>query len=184
MKLFKRTTLSLVTVGLALSSPFVLGQSQNKTTPSEHYSTATAARAASATDAKPIEDLQAAAQRLRDAAHVLAQAPAGPKRNQAIKDTNRTLMEVNDAMANLPPDLLTAQSDESKYKQSVDRLEQAAQRLRDSTHALAADPASKRRNETIKDINRALMDTQQVMMDVPLSAWSHESQTAASTYNR
>jgi hypothetical protein len=90
------------------------------------------------------------------------------------------LMEVNEAMANLPPDMLTAQADESKYKQSIDRLQQAAQRLRDATHALAADPYSTRRNETIKDINRALVDTQQVMVDVPLSAWNH-SQASAST---
>ena len=171
MKLYKRTMLSLVTAGLALSSPFVIAQSQS--TALQARNSAVGVKAASATDAKAIEDLQAAAQRLRDAAHALAQAPAGPQRNQAIKDTNRTLMEVNEAMANLPPDLLTAQSDESKYRQSLDRLEQAAQRLRDATHALAVAPVSQRRNETIKDVNRALADTQQVMMDLPLSAWSH-----------
>jgi|KBSMisStandDraft_5_1062788.scaffolds.fasta_scaffold163153_2 ABC-type transporter Mla subunit MlaD len=177
MQTLKRTTLSMVTLGLAVASPLGLAQSSSASPTTSHATTSAPHKA---TDAKPVEDLQAAAQRLRDAIHAMAQAPAGPQRNQAIRDGNRALMEVNEAMANLPPDMLTAQADESKYKQSIDRLQQAAQKLRDATHALAADPYSTRRNETIKDINRALADTQQVMVDVPLSAWNH-SQASAST---
>ena len=119
-------------------------------------------------DAKPVEALEAAAQRLRDAIHALATAPAGAERSQAIHDGNRALLEVNQAMAELPPDLLTAQADEPAYRQAVDRLEQAAQRLRDAAHALAADQNSPRRNDSIKAVNRALLETQQAMIDVPL----------------
>lgn len=50
-------------------------------------------------------------------------------------------------------------------------LQRAGGKLRDAAQALAKDPYSKRRNETIKDINKALLDTQQVMIDLPISAW-------------
>jgi hypothetical protein len=123
-------------------------------------------------DAKPLEDLEAAAQRLRASVHALAQAPAGPRRNEAIRDGNRALMAVNEAMANLPAEMLTAEGDESKYVQAAERLEQAAQRLRDATHALASDPYSTRRNQAVKDIRAALSETEKVMADVPISAWT------------
>lgn len=131
-----------------------------------------ASSATASSDPRPIEDLQAAAQRLRDATRDMAEAPPGPARVTAIQAADRALMEVNQAMANLPPPLLTAAATESDYRQAIDRLQQAAQRLRDASHALATDPYSTRRNETIRDINRALLETQQVMIDVPLSIWA------------
>ena len=144
------------------------GQTMGANTPGMQIATSTIASG----DARPIEDLQAAAQRLRDAIHDMAEAPAGPKRMAAIQMGDRALLEVNQAMANLPPDLLTAAATESDYRQAIDRLQQAAQRLRDASHALVTDPYSTRREQTIRDINRALLETQQVMIDIPLSAWS------------
>lgn len=155
------------------SVPLAMGQTSN-----QKGTSGAAASGASGTqkdanprnDAKTIEELQLAAQRLRDAIQAMAQAPAGEKRNQAIKDGNQALMEVNRAMVNLPPDLLTAAATETNYQKAMDRLKQSAQRLRIAAQALAQEPAGKRRNETIKKINQALLETQQVMIDIPISA--------------
>jgi hypothetical protein len=122
-------------------------------------------------DAKPLENLELAAQRLRDAIHAMADAPAGPRRNQAINDADRALIEVNNAMGSLPPGMLLSEEKEGDYKKAIDRLQQSSDRLRDAAHALAKDPASAKRNETIREINKALAETQQVMVDMPLSAW-------------
>lgn len=121
-------------------------------------------------DAKPIRELEAAAQRLRDAIHAMAQAPAGPKRTQAIKDANNALLRTHQAMASLPPELLTAGANEGDYKKAMDRLQVAAQDLRDAAHALAQDKASDRRNESMKRINKALLDTQQTMIDAYMAS--------------
>jgi hypothetical protein len=174
MQRSRTATVSILAAGIAFASPFALGAS-SPASGGGGITTATQKQA----DAKPIEDLELAAQRLRDAIHVMAQAPAGPKRSQAIRDGNRALFAVSEAIASLPPELLTAQADEGKYKQAVDRLEQAAQKLRDATHALAADKTAKRK-ESMAAIDRALLDTQQVMIDVPRSAWG-PGQTAANT---
>ena len=171
----KWTAASLAGLIIAVPSSLAAGQ----TADSQSKQSAVATTMAKTADAKPVQNLEAAAQRLRDAIHALAKAPAGPQRNQAIHDGNRALMEVNEAMAALPPEMLTAQASESSYRQSMDRLEQAAQRLRDATHALAADSNSTRRNEAIKDINRALHETQQVMADVPVTAWQNQSASNA-----
>jgi len=152
------------------AAPLAIAQTKSAN-PADQRVASAAATSSTRPDAKPIEDLQLAAQRMRDAIHAMAQAPAGAKRSQAIKDANRALAEVQAAMANLPPELLTAAASESNYKQSIDRLQFAGDRLRDAAHALAEDPYSKRRNETIKDINKALLETQQVMIDEPISAW-------------
>ena len=121
-------------------------------------------------DAKPVEDLEAAAQRLRDAVHEMAQAPAGPKRNEAIHQANRTLLEVQSAIAALPPATILAAGRESDYKKATDNLQMAAQRLRDTTHALARESLPEKRAAAIKDINKALIDTQQAMIDIPMTS--------------
>jgi len=107
--------------------------------------------------------------------HALAQAPAGARRNEAIAQANKTLLEVQNAIAALPPEVITAAGNESNYKQSMDRLEQAAQRLRDAAHALAREPVGAKRAAAIHDINKALVDTQQVMLDVPMTTASASS---------
>lgn len=174
-RLLKLATVSAA--GIALSIPAAFAAEPSAGTAGTQHSAAVAA--SNSANAKPIEALEAAAQRLRDAIQALAQAPAGERRNQAIRDGNRALFEVNEAMAGLPPDLLTAQADESAYRQSVDRLQQAAQRLRDATHALASQPGSSRRNDSIGAVNRALRETQQAMIDVPPTAWMQRSTTVA-----
>ncbi len=164
---------------LMCAAPLALAQSSsvssypNKASSSAMGTGTTASRTTATTgrvDAKPVEDLEAAAQRLRDAVHVMAQAPAGSQRNEAIKQANRTLLEVQNAIAALPPSVVMAAGNEGHYKQATDKLEMAAQRLRDAAHALAKEPVGAQRADAMRDINKALIDTQQVMLDVPMTS--------------
>ena len=131
--------------------------------------TAAAAAANAAADPRAMEALQTAAQRLRDAIQTLAQAPAGEQRNAAIRQANRTLLDVHGAMMALPPEVQSAPSNEAHYKQAMDRLQGAAQRLRDAAQALAQQPASPQRTEAVRTINKALLETQQTMIEVSMA---------------
>ena len=154
---------------LALSSaPFALAQTKSADQKGPMAATTSSTRP----DAKPIEDLLLAAQRLRDAIHAMLNEPAGTKRTEMIRAGDRALAEVENAMVNLPPELLTAQATESTYKQSADRLQKATQNLHEAAQALAKDPDSKRRNETIKKIKVALQETHQLMHEIPRVASS------------
>lgn len=62
---------------------------------------------ASAEHTKAMDQLQAAAQRLREATQEMAKQPAGERRNQAIRQTNEALLETQQAMMRLPPELRT-----------------------------------------------------------------------------
>ena len=135
--------------------------------PLDHKAPGTAAHASAKVDAKPIEDLRFAAQRLRDAIHVMLNEPADAKRAELISAADRALAEVESAMANLPPDLLIAETSESAYQQSADRLQRATQDLHEAALALAKDPNSVRRNETIGKIRTALGETRRLMHEMP-----------------
>jgi hypothetical protein len=126
----------------------------------------------------PMNELNASAQRLRDAVQEMAQQPAGPRRNDAIRDGNKALAEVKQAMASLPeadrnargyavgspPSSVGSGSTGSKdYSKSMKALLDAAQRLRDSVHVMASEPAGSGRNNAIHEVNRALFDTEQAM---------------------
>ena len=120
-------------------------------------------------DAQAIEDLLAAEQRLREAIQAMAQAPAGDKRTTAIRQGNVPLREVQGGVVRLPSNLLLANATESDYRKAMDKLQRAAQRLREAAQALAQEPAGPKRNAAIKQINEALVETNQVMMFVPPS---------------
>jgi len=130
----------------------------------------TAVTSISKADAKPIEDMLAAAQSLRDAIHTMLNEPAGPKRAELIKAGDRALEGVEAAMVNLPPQLLTADASANTYKRTSDRLQQATQDLNEAVRALASDPNSKRRNETMKKIEKALQETHELMHKLPRNA--------------
>ena len=170
---------------LLAASPLGLAQSSTATSPvskgSTAITTATGTTAFGSTvntaqaDAKPVQDLEQAAQRLRDAIHAMVQAPAGPQRNEAIRAANEALMQVHNAYGALPPSVLlaagndtTSSAYEGHYRQAMTKLETAAQRLRDATHALVREPGGSKRADAIRDVNKALLDTQQAMIDVPM----------------
>jgi hypothetical protein len=55
----------------------------------------------------------------------------------------------------------------SDPKASMARLQEAAQRLRDSIQAMAQQPREKGRNNAIEEANRALFDVQRAMIQLP-----------------
>lgn len=146
--------------------PPAVAQSKSPTS-SEAKPAAAATTTSPAADAKPIEDLRMAAQRMRDAIHDMLNAPAGQKRGELITAADRALAEVESAMANLPPELLTAQVTESAYKKTTDRLQHATMNLEEAAQALSKDPNSQRRNETIAKIKTALQETHRLMHEIP-----------------
>jgi hypothetical protein len=112
--------------------------------------------------------LQEAAQKLREAVQAMAQQPAGPRRNAAADEARQALVEAQSAMVWLPPDLRKGEGiDHPNYTESMARLREAAQRLRDAVHAMAQQPAGPRRSEAIDEANQALFDTQQAMIQLP-----------------
>jgi hypothetical protein len=120
--------------------------------------------AGTANDDKAIENLQAAAQSLRESIQRMAQMPAGEKRAEAIRESNEALMQVQAAMASLPSHLLLANATEADYKRAVDKMKQASDRLYDAADALARQPAGKDTNAAIKQVNKALLETNEAML--------------------
>jgi hypothetical protein len=91
---------------------------------------------------------------------------------------NRTLIASALAMSlGYAHDALTAQADASKpakaaagsvdYSKSMERLQQATQKLRDAIQAMAQEPAGDRRNRAIEEAHEALFETQRAMIALP-----------------
>jgi hypothetical protein len=78
------------------------------------------------------------------------------------------LLDTERTVAALPPNLLTALGTEEEYRQSVDRLQQAAQRLRDANPYLGRKTVRHAPQRAIKKAHQALFETRQAMIDVPL----------------
>lgn len=135
--------------------------------PPGHKATSGTAASSTRPDPRPIEELQMAAQKLRDAIHEMLNEPAGPKRSELIEAGDRALAKVEAAMVNLPPELLTAEAEEGTYRRTIDHLEQATQDLNEAVQALKSDPNSTRRNESIKKIQTALREAHQLMREIP-----------------
>lgn len=135
-----------------------------------------------ATDDVAIQNLQAAAQSLREAVQRMAQTPAGEQRTEAMRESNEALIQVQAAMAALPPDLLTANVRESDYKKSMDKLKQASDRLHVAANALANQPPGKGRDAAIKKVNQALLETNEAMLTgLQLSASNAKGNAASAS---
>ena len=106
-----------------------------------------------------------AAPRLRDAIQAMAQQPAGTARNQAIRTANEALIDAQNAMLALPPELREG-SGKTVDSRAMRRLEQAAQQLREAVQAMAQQPAGAQRNEAARMAREALRETQQAMVDL------------------
>lgn len=115
-------------------------------------------------DEKAIQNLRSAAQALRESIQTLARMPAGEQRTEAIKEGNEALFRVQSAMAALPPELLTANANESNFKKSLDKMKTASDRLYSAADALANQPAGKARNDAVKQVNQALLQTNEAML--------------------
>ncbi len=117
---------------------------------------------------KPMDELLRAAQNLREAVQAMATQPAGPRRNQAMKQANEALLETQRAMVQLPPELRNESSAVSgkQYDESMEKLQQAAQQLRESIQAMATQPTGSKRSEATRQAHEALLETQQAMLAV------------------
>jgi hypothetical protein len=117
-----------------------------------------------AADDEAVQNLRAAAQSVRDAVQRLQQMPAGAKRAEAIREANEALMKVHSAIAELPPHLHGANVNESNYRQAMDKLKQASDRLYAAADALANQPPGKGTDAAIGKVNQALMQTNEAML--------------------
>ncbi len=90
-----------------------------------------------------------------------------------MRAAHKALLDTQQAMIDLPPQMRTRSGPEDKqeYGKAMDALTQAAQRVRDSVHAMATQPAGEKRNEAIRQANRALSETNQAMA-LHCFAWS------------
>lgn len=118
------------------------------------------------------------ADNLHTAIRQLASRPPGPERDLALREANKALLVTQQAMLDLPPEYRPAPTPGATagYDGSVRNLMTAADTLRDSIHAMARQPAGERRNEAIRDANRALLDTQAAMVNAyDVTAFPHHS---------
>jgi hypothetical protein len=126
-----------------------------------------------------MDELRRAAQRLRESIQSLAQQPAGPQREVALKSAREALWDTQQAMADLPPELRIARSTPSgvapNYAESMRDLQAAADRLYDAIHAMVRQPAGERRNDAVRQADEALRDTQTAMVWLPLQSQSASS---------
>ncbi|WP_334186352.1 hypothetical protein [Noviherbaspirillum sp.] len=122
------------------------------------------ASADTASDDKAIQDLLAAAQSLRESIQTMAQMPAGEKRTEAIREGNEALMQVQAAMASLPPYLLLANAKEADYKKAIDKMKQASDKLYSAADALANQPRGKQSSAAVRQVNKALLETNEAML--------------------
>ena len=123
--------------------------------------------------------LQQAAQKLRESIQAMAQQPAGERRNAAVREAHEALLETQVAMIELPPEVrMGTTGEQPNYTQSMARLKEAAQRLRDAVQAMAQQPAGEGRNDAIRQANQALFDTQQAVVQLPAQLRVSEARPA------
>jgi len=131
-------------------------------------------------DPRPIKNLMIAAQRLRDATHDLVREPATAQRNEMIKKIDRTLIEVQDAMLTLPPELMLAAANESQSQKASDDLARAADHLNTAASSLRTDATPDRQREALTEIKNALSAVQRERMNIGGSSSSSAQNTASS----
>ncbi|MDQ2081092.1 hypothetical protein RA307_12955 [Xanthobacteraceae bacterium Astr-EGSB] len=69
-------------------------------------------------------------------------------------------------------------ADQPDYSKAMRRLLEAADHLRDATHAMAEQKAGAARNDAIRQTNEALLETQRAMVDLPAELRNASSDTA------
>jgi hypothetical protein len=133
--------------------------------------------------------LMEASDHLRDTIRELAQEQPGANRDAAIGAARKALRDAQQAMIDLPPELRARPESmtDAEYAKATDELKQAAQRLRDSIHAMAQQPPGERRNQAIEQANEAILEVNQAMVMLPtatdtsVSASSHGEANSSMT---
>ena len=144
---------------------------------------------ASSDPGQAMDRLQTGAQQLREAIQAMAQEPAGPRRNDAIRRAHEALMNTNSSMLQLPPELRGDASaggvgatvgaggagvagavypnSDVEYTRAMEKLMKSAQSLREGIQALAQQQPGPARNEAIKQAQQALYDVNSAMIQLP-----------------
>lgn len=133
-----------------------------------------------------LERLLKTAQGLRGAIQGLAQKQPGAQRTVAIAMAHQTLNLTNQAMSQLPPEMRAdptpasnpisgsdstgAIGSQPDNPQSMEVLQQAAERLLKSVQAMVDEPVGERRDAAVKAAHQALYDTNQAMIRLPAKA--------------
>ena len=132
-------------------------------------------------------ELQRAAQRLRESIQAMAQMAPGAQRDQAIRSAHEALFDTNQAMLRLPVEYrgsafswsasqnaqARAPSGQSA-EQAMAQLQKASDRLYSAVHSMARESVTGRRASAIKEANEALVETHTAM------AWVYDRQLAHS----
>lgn len=146
--LFKCLSCAAVVIALIGLPAATLAQSASPASPSSNPR-----------NAQPLNDLMAAAQRLRDATHDLVRERTSAERNHAIQKIDRTLAEVQNAIVSLPTNLLLA--DVTPSQKATDDLARAADRLHDAVASLNKTGNSGPSQDAISEIKKALASVHQ-----------------------
>lgn len=70
------------------------------------------------------------------------------------------------------------------YSKSMEKLQRAAQSLREAVQAMAAQPAGKERNTAMEQARKALFDTQQAMMELPPELRTRSGKMSEADYSK
>ncbi|MBL0419115.1 hypothetical protein JI739_02025 [Ramlibacter sp. AW1] len=125
-----------------------------------------------------MDKLTQAAQKLRESIQALAQKPPGKDRDTAMDKAQTALLETQQAMLALPPEMRSMGTAATvSYDDSVKKMMKAADALRESVQAMAQRPAGSEREKAIRAANEALLETQSAMV----SAYSATTPSAASS---
>jgi hypothetical protein len=135
----------------------------------------------SANYSKSMDELMRAAQRLRESIQALSQQQPGTERDTALNAAREALYDTQQAMIQLPPELRNTQRSggvSPAYSESMRQLQQASDRLYDSLHAMARQPAGERRNAAMREAQEALLETEYAIAWLPNAGGSGTASTA------
>jgi hypothetical protein len=110
---------------------------------------------------------------LAAAAALGAVVPAGAQSRSSSTDANTTTTP-HPGVASATPE----------HSESMNRLTEAAQRLRESIQTLATAPAGPQRNDAMDSSRRALLETQQAMIDLPANLRTRSGPMSEADYAR
>lgn len=123
-----------------------------------------------------LQQLQQSADRLRQAIQALSGQPPGAGRDQAVVRAQEALLQTQQAMLALPPELRSAgTASTAAYDESVQKLVQSSDSLHQAIREMSQLPAGEGRERAIQEAQRALWVAQLSMA----SAWQPEGDTSA-----
>lgn len=149
-------------------------------------------RASSPEYTQSMQKLRQSAQHLRESIQAIASKPAGPQREQAIRNAHEALFDTQRAMVSLPPELRTKgsgkasgedgsdrkASGEQGYETSMKQLDRASNKLWASIETMQQEASGERRDQAIQHAHQAVWDTYEAMLAMPSGKRMEKQKTA------